>query len=394
MRYFIGSVLSPYEKEEVAENDPTFGFSRKEADTLDLAGLPVRMEHHPDMTCGKILRSWSETDGSKWVLGKVEGNGFQREFAQRALDKCPHTGRAYYSGLSLQHAHIQEASSNGKVSRKEGIEVSLVCEPRRSDSKIVFVDSDNPPNLDEIKKSQYILNTKANKMSSSESQPASEPAATEVKKDESGGVAGTMTKEAMMKIIIQQQKSLEERKENDNSELEELRALKREIEKQKQEEKERKAEKSYAMAETLVNQWSKTLDKESMSDSTRQTILDASKAHPDEMLEIMRVAHCASKKAKEMEDRFNEYKSLMEKSRLSAQFDAVMQKKKTVDTTPAPQQSAPVVHAASNKKRKVASDPELFLQALSQYNSSGSALDHMQNVAKIGQRKTYRPSYF
>ena len=42
------------------------------------------MEHHPEMKVGSILRSWSEKDGSKWVLGKVDGDGgFQSEFAQR-----------------------------------------------------------------------------------------------------------------------------------------------------------------------------------------------------------------------------------------------------------------------------------------------------------------------
>ena len=231
---------------------------------------------------------------------------------------------------------------------------------------------------------------------SSESQVQNEQpkeAAGEVKTQESS-VAGTMTKEAMMKIIIEQQKSLEQQKETQNSELEELRQLKAQIEKQKEEEKQRKAEKSYAMAETLVNQWSKTLDKEAMSDATRETILEASKSHPEQMLEIMRVAHCASKKAKEMEDRFNEYKSMMEKSQLSAQFDAVMTKKKNVEPAHQAPKAAPVVHAASNKKRKTMSDPEMLLKALSQYHSSGSALDHMNNVAKIGQRKTYRPSYY
>jgi len=69
-----------------------------------------------------------------------------------------------------------------------------------------------------------------------------------------------------------------------------------------------------------------------------------------------------------------------------------MTKKKSMGVEQTPQ--APVVHAASNKKRKTMSDPEILLKALSQYHSSGSALDHMNNVAKIGQRKPYRPSYY
>jgi len=41
------------------------------------------------------------------------------------------------------------------------------------------------------------------------------------------------------------------------------------------------------------------------------------------------------------------------------------------------------------------SDPQMFLKALSQYNSSGSARDHMEAVSKIGARKSYnRQSYY
>ena len=204
--------------------------------------------------------------------------------------------------------------------------------------------------------------------------------------DGKSNMAGAMSKEAMMKIIIEQQKSLEQNKTQQNSELDELRQLKAQIEKQKEEEQRKQAEKSYAMAKTVVDQWSETLDKQDMSDATKQTILDASQSHPEQMIELLRVAHCASKKYKETHERFNEYKSLMEKQQLSKQFDAVMSKKAPVEQIQTRQ--APVVHAAS-KKRKVSSmsDPQMFLKALSQYNSSGSARDHMEAVSKIGARK-------
>ena len=45
-----------------------------------------------------------------------------------------------------------------------------------------------------------------------------------------------------------------------------------------------------------------------MSDATKQTILDASKTHPEQMIELLRVAHCASKKYRETQQRFDEYK--------------------------------------------------------------------------------------
>lgn len=399
VRYFIGSVLSPYEKEECAEGDETFGFTREQADSLDLKNIPVRMEHHPDMKVGHIIRSWSEKDGSKWCLGKLEGKGFQNTFSQHAVDKNPDTGKPYYEGLSLQHAHIQLASGKNTTARKEAIEVSLVCEPRRSDCRIAFVDGngEEEPKAEQIEKTTYILKQPINKMSTEKSvnetpAPTQNEAPTQnAPADDKSGMAGTMSKEAMMKIIIEQQKSLEASKNQQNDELDELRKLKAEIERQKEEEKRKQAEKSYAMAQTVVNQWSESLDKEQMSDSTKQTILDASKTHPEQMIELLRVAHCASKKWKETEQRFQEYKSLVEKNQLSKQFDAVMSKKTVVE--PHIQAAPPVVHAAS-KKRKTMSDPEMFLKALSQYNSSGSARDHMQAVSQIGARKSYQRSTY
>lgn len=402
VRYFIGSVLSPYEKEECAENDETFGFTRQQADRLDLTNIPVRMEHHPDMKVGHIIKSWSEKDGSKWCLGKLDQEGFQGKFSQHAVDKNPDTGKPYYEGLSLQHAHIQLASGKEIGARKEAIEVSLVCEPRRSDCKIAFVDGEDEPKQDQIKKTTYILKQKTNKMSTdktvSEATPdqTKQPVESATVEDGKSNMAGAMSKEAMMKIIIEQQKSLEQNKTQQNSELDELRKLKAQIEKQKEEEQRKQAEKSYAMAKTVVDQWSETLDKQDMSDATKQTILDASKSHPEQMIELLRVAHCASKKYKETNERFNEYKSLMEKQQLSKQFDAVMSKKTITPVEQIEVRQAPVVHAAS-KKRKVSSmsDPEMFLKALSQYNSSGSARDHMEAVSKIGARKSYnRQSYY
>ncbi|MAD24523.1 MAG: hypothetical protein CMO44_10175 [Verrucomicrobiales bacterium] len=395
VRYFIGSILSPYEKESVAENDPTFGFTKAQADSLDVVGKPIRMEHNKDMVVGKIVKQFASDDGSLWVMGKLDGSGYQERFAQYAVDKNPDTGGAYYQGLSLQHVHRQLAS--GK-SEKTAVEVSLVCEPRRSDCRIAYVDSDNIPDSDQIKNMEYILKGGINKMETATANPP-----TEVKEvaqenvesvEQKTDIAGNMTKEQMMKIIIEQQKSLEVSKTTQNSELEELRQLKQEIERQKAEELKKEQEKSHAMAQSLVNDWSQQLDKDSMSDAQKTQILETAQKHPHELIELLRVAHCASKKAKEAEARFNEYKSLVEKTQLSQQFDQVMSKKKA----PAPvvqQPQVPVVHAASNKKRKTMSNPELFLRAMSSFAPSGSARDHMEQVSKIGVRKKYtRESYY
>ena len=83
----------------------------------------------------------------------------------------------------------------------------------------------------------FIANSSTNKMSAladvnqtqtKEATPTETPA-TETQPN----VAGNMSKEQMMKIIIEQQKSLESNKAQENSELDELRKLKAEIERQR-----------------------------------------------------------------------------------------------------------------------------------------------------------------
>ena len=48
--YFIGNILSPTATQPEAD-DPTFAFTKEETKDLHLQmkGVPIRMEHHPDM---------------------------------------------------------------------------------------------------------------------------------------------------------------------------------------------------------------------------------------------------------------------------------------------------------------------------------------------------------
>ena len=195
------------------------------------------MEHHPDMVVGNIIRDWDDKDGRKWVVGKVNDDTFQSKFAKYAIDKGP-TGTAYYTGLSLQHTHTQFAS--GK-SIKTPIEVSLCVNPRRDDCRIAFVDSE--PNHDESKKVTYkIQQLASNKMSEVvQEQPKEQQTETQVVETpvENKAQAGEMSREEMMKVIIQQQKELETQQSSKTEEQKELEELKAKLKKQKDEEAEK-----------------------------------------------------------------------------------------------------------------------------------------------------------
>jgi hypothetical protein len=390
-KYFIGNILSPTETQPEAD-DPTFAFTREEAASLEMKGVPIRMEHHPDMEVGTIERSWGDSEGRMWVLGKLHNDGVQSKFAKYAIDKGA-SGTAYYTGLSLQHTHTQYAS--GK-STKTPVEVSLCVNPRRDDCRIAFVDS--MLNHDESEKVTYkILQHASNKMASEtlvdQTQettvvetptPVETPAETKQESNE-------MSREEMMKVIIQQQKELEESQSNKSTEQRELEELKTMLKKQKDEEASKTLAAAKATAEDLVNQWAKNLDKTEMTDENKQSIMQMARDFPQQSMQLLRVAHCASKAHAAQIKKFNEFKDMSEKMQLQEKFEAVMQKKRPRDE-PVVQQR---VHAASTKKQKKNTE-NMALSIIQQYRASGSARDHMTAMSEYQtpKRRNTRAPYY
>ena len=403
--YFIGNVLSPTNTQP-EQDDPTFAFTREEAANLDLTDKPIRMEHHSELEVGKITRHWQQEDGSVWVVGKLDEDGFQSKFAKHAITKDPETGASYYTGLSLQHCHTQYASEGS--SKKEAIEVSLCVNPRRSDCRIAFVNSD--PNKEEREKVTYKIHSASfnkNDMSEISQEPAQNTApaeATEVEKIESSDTSN-MTNEQYMRVIVEQEEKLEalktaQSKEMEelraykesisvqkSNELEELRALKEEIEKQKAAEVESTRKKNLAYWKAI-----KEMDPEAMAeldDASQTAIKTLSDTHPNEARALLHVAHCASKKTKDITSQFNDYREMMKRNQLQQRFESVMSKKRPAEE-PRVQE---VVHAASKRARVVPTQEQSvnrvtkFLETMKKYNTSGSARDHMDAVSKIGVRR-------
>lgn len=384
-KYFIGNILSPTDTQPEAD-DPTFAFTKEETMSLQMENVPIRMEHHPDMEVGMIKRSWTDEAGRCWVLGKLNDDSFQGRFAKYAIDKGAN-GTAYYTGLSLQHTHTQYAS--GK-STKTPVEVSLCVNPRRNDCRIAFVDSEL--NHDQTEKVTYkILQHASNKMATETPvvQTPEETQAAPVAKEETKTETTEMSREEMMKVIIQQQKELEDSQSKKSVEQEELEQLKAMLQKQKDDEASKTLAAAQATAEDLVNQWAQNLDKTEMTDQNKQAILKMAQDFPQQSMEMLRVAHCASKAHAAQIKKFNEFKQMSEKIQLQEKFEQVMHKKRPR----AEPVQAQMTHAASTKKQKKNTE-NMALNIIKQYRCSGSARDHMTAMSEYQAPKRRRAPYY
>ena len=183
-----------------------------------------------------------------------------------------------------------------------------------------------------------------------------------------------------MEVIIQLQKEKEETDQKTASERQELADLKAKIQKQEEDAFKKDQAKSMAMVRALTDQWATELDQDSMTDAQKESIVELAKNYPRESMELLRVAHCASKKASKQIAHLSQVNKNTKQEVLTEKFEAVMQKRKPET----------VVHAAS-KKRKT--DVQHFLTAMKQYNVSGSARDHMEKVSQIGVRKKRNTFY-
>ncbi len=361
--YFIGNVLSPTETQP-ERDDPTFAFTKEEA-SIDMTGIPIQMEHDDEMKVGTVTRSWNAKDGGKWIVGKIDDPSMLGAFARHAVKKSSN-GTAYYTGLSLTHTHTQYA--NGKTEKKP-IEISLCVDPRRSDCRITFIDE-----VDETKITTYKASNKTSKMSDSTAKTSDAPQETTPQVDEKK-VEETVTKETsetltpekedMMRVIVEQEKRLKD-----------YEALKSQVEAEKKKAFERDQAKSEALANALVESWSKTLDQTDLTDENRNSILNMAKKFPQESQEFFRVAHHASKKAHQREKELKEELEAAKNAELKKSFNAVMSK---------------TTHVASKKKKEEQkTDESFFMDAMNKYRVSGSGRSLMEEVAEISNPKRRR----
>lgn len=370
--YFVGNVLSPIATQP-EQDDPTFAFTFKEA-LMDLAGVPIHMEHDEKMKVGVIRQSWNQADGSKWIVGKIDDVTMFGNFARNAVKESSN-GTRYYTGLSLTHTHTQYA--NGKT-EKQPVEVSLCVDPRRNDCRIMFVDETEVEAIDETRIDTYKASNKMFKMpevvdTPKEPEPETTPAAPVEKevKDET-----VPNQEKLMQLIVDQQKDMELLE----AKAKELESLKTEIAAKEKKEFQVAAAKNEAMAKALVESWSQTLDQNDLNDASRASIIEMAKKFPHESQEFFRVAHHASKKSLQREKELKEAVEASKNADLKKDFNKVMNK---------------TTHVASKKKAPVEqkTDEAHFMDAVKRYRVGGSGRALMEQVAEIGSRNKRRKMF-
>jgi hypothetical protein len=386
--YFVGNVLPS--SDDPGENDPTFDFTSNESQNMSLKDVPIRLEHEEGLAVGSVQRDWTDTDGKKWILGKVESNTLQSRFAEHAI-KPSSSGHTLYKGLSLQHVHT--SFSNGSTSKRP-IEVSLCAEPRRPGCNVTCVD--------ETKKKEYIthLASKQNMSIESTTTPV-ENTTQEVAPAETPAVVETpaaaestpANHEELMKLVINQENELSSSHmalEKAHAELQKLQSAWKEREDNEKLQTKSKAE---ALSKALVESWSASLPADMMTDENKKAIYAMAQNFPQESVKMMEIAHKASKKYKRDIDDLAAQQQMKQKRELENRVHDIVTKKRRV----AEPVTRSVVHAASVKKvNPFAFDssntsssmnsvrdknPALF-QALSGF-SSGNLRDRMGQIAKI-----------
>ena len=384
--YFVGNVLPP--TSDPGEDDPTFDFTTSESKNMSLSDVPIRLEHEEGLAVGSVQRDWTDSDGKKWILGKVDSNSLESRFAEHAI-KPSSSGHTLYKGLSLQHVHT--SYSNGSTS-KRAIEVSLCTEPRRAGCNVTCVN--------ESKKKEYIthLASKQNMSAEANSTPVETTTPDVVPAENSESAPAEVPQETdqqeLMKLVIDQENELSGTKtalEKAHAELQKLQSAWTEREDNEKLQTKSKAE---ALSKALVDSWSASLPADMMTDDNKKAIFALAQNFPQESVKMMEIAHKASKKYKSDMDSFAAQQQSKEKRQLESRVMDIVTKKRRV----APETTS-VVHAASVKRVKVNpfsfdssntsnsmnsirdKNPHLF-SALSGY-STGNLRDRMGQIANI-----------
>jgi len=397
MPYFVGNVLPS--SDSPGENDSTFDFTNDESRSMSLKDVPIRIEHEESLHVGKVQRDWTDKDGKKWILGKVDDTSLEGRFASHAI-KPSSDGHRLYTGLSLQHVHT---SFRDGSTQKRPIEVSLCVEPRRPGCEVVSVDS-------HLKKKEYITHLASRQNMSTENvqvesqinetpavdnnpaqnSPVEESPVVDATADESA----ISNREELMTLVINQESELGDTKtalEKAQTELKKLQDAWKQKEENESLQTKTKAE---ALSKALVESWSASLPADMMTDENKKAIFAMAQNFPKESVKMLEIAHKASKKYKNDMDNFALRQQQDKKRELESKVMNIVTKKRKIATVP---DTVSVVHAATAKKKspfdfsvaKTSSslssvrdkNPELF-NALSGF-SSGNLRDRMGEIAKL-----------
>lgn len=397
--FFVGNVLP--NTDATGENDPTFDFTKEESQSMDLNDVPIRIEHAEGLAVGHVQRHWNDSDGKKWILGKVDDSTLEGRFASNALQPSS-DGHRLYTGLSLQHVHT---SFSDGTTKKRPIEVSLCTQPRRAGCNVISTQQQSATGSSETKKTEYITQHQASiKMSAieenqSETQEQVVETPAQVETPAPAAAENQVTnQEDLMKLVINQESELGDTKLALQKAEAQLTKLQEQWKQQQDNAELETKSKAEALSKALVDSWSASLPADMMTDENKKAIFAMAQNYPKESVKMLEIAHKASAKYKTDLDSLASQAQAKSKRALENQVMDIVTKKRRVAAAP---QQQTVVHAASAKvaavrnpfafnMSKTASssmssvrdrNPALF-EALSGF-SSGNLRDTMGQISKI-----------
>lgn len=403
MAYFIGNVL-PTAAEAIAHEesgDQSFHISTEEAQKLEMTDLPLRIEHSDGLEIGKVVRSWDSADGRKWIIGELNKDTLEGNFACRdALSDSP-----LYTGLSLQHVYTEYTDS---TSDKRPVEISVCKVPRRNGCEIRCV----LPVCASTKEKQY-KTASGTSCTMSETTPtdptpntskAPEPANAPTPADAPEPVPDNDPEKLQ---LMQETVKMAQERDAEKRAKEELESKLRAYEDEKKREVEKKANENRdfieKMTASVLEQVAKASPELSGHDteSAIQTLRDK---YPNECRKVLEVACCASNRVKQLEAQLASKDQEYERRKIEEKYYQVVNKDPNVHASAPVEQEMPV--RASKRPRAenpyavkevqnsytLADDStkqtaEQIREAYRSIHQSGNTLDTMGAIADIARNQ-------
>ena len=396
MAYFLGNVLPTTQEANSHEEagDNSFHIGTDEARTLDMMDLPLRIEHSDGLEIGRVVRSWDSADGRKWIIGKLNKDTLEGNFACRdALSSTP-----LYTGLSLQHVYTEYEDN---TSHKRPVEISVCKVPRRNGCEVRCV----LPVIASTKETQYKTASAITcNMSDQQKEETSSQSQQEQGATTSASPAPQQDNDPEKLQLMQETVKMAQERDAEKRAKEELENKLREYEEQKAKEVEKKANENRdfieKMTQSVLEQVAKASPELSGHDTETaiQTLRDK---YPSECRKVLEVACCASNRVKQLEAQLASKDQEFERRKIEEKYYAAINRDPNVHSAPAPVAETEV---RASKRSRTADNPyavsevrntysladdstaqtaEQIREAYRSINRSGNSLDNMGAIADI-----------
>lgn len=402
MAFFLGNVLPTTAEANSHEesSDNSFHIGTEEARTLDMTGLPLRIEHSDGLEIGSVVRSWDSTDGRKWIIGKLSKDTLEGNFACRdALSDTP-----LYTGLSLQHVYTEYEDN---TSHKRPVEISVCKVPRRNGCEVRCV----VPVSASTKEKQYKT---ASAITCNMSEQKKEETTTEPPQEQAAAPVAPKDDNDPEKLqLMQETVKMAQERDAEKRAKEELESKLRAYEEEKAKEIEQKANENRdfieKMTASVLEQVAKASPELSGQD-TETAIKTLRDQYPSECRKVLEVACCASNRVKQLEAQLASKDQEYERRKIEEKYYAAINKDPNVHSAPP---AVAETEVRASKRARPADNPyavnevrhtytladdatvqtaEQIREAYRSINRSGNSLDNMGAIADIA-RSQRRAGY-